>query len=70
MAMAVAEVSTTHQKVEEWSTYVQEGSERYYLPRGALSVDECTVCFTGRSYNIKFLKTKSMPRGYKIWVIV
>lgn len=40
-----------------------------YSPGADVAVDECMICYLGRSYEITLVPRKPDPIGFKVWVI-
>lgn len=59
---------TVFDKVNDWSSHIQNISTIYWKPSSNVSIDEAMVRFTGKSKDIVHLPSKPIPVGYKIWV--
>lgn len=64
-----APIPKVFQCVEEWSDHMQAVSMQIFRPGSHLAVDECMICYTGKSDDITVIKSKPDPVGFKIWVI-
>ncbi|KAG5765226.1 hypothetical protein H9Q72_006695, partial [Fusarium xylarioides] len=57
------------QKVDEWSSFLQEVCLELWKPGLRVAVNECIIGFTGKSKIKITIKNKPTPIGFKAWAI-
>lgn len=61
--------TSSFDRYDEWSKHIQIVSITLYHPGLNVSIDECMIRYTGRSKETTVVKTKPIPRGFKMWVV-